>query len=349
MKLLLLLYKILKQLFTILCFLLPAIIFAQDTNHFQKQSDSAKKKIVTHKDSLQKDSLQKVAVKTKASYLDSVLQDSTFKDSTSLQTAKKTVSSSLADTAKRDSLKTVFQPAPQKKILRKNVAVQLMAGLQRNVGDRDIVFYILIFLFFFLGLIRLSFPKYVNSIFSLSFQATFRQTQTREQMSQNFFPAFMLNVLFVLCGGLFITLFAEFNNWSKLFFWELFIYSTVILLIIYLAKYIVISFTGWVFNAKDAAGEYRFVVFLINKLLAILLLPLLCLIAYSNDKIKSVSITIVICLAVFSLAIRYLVSLARIRKNLSISAFHFFIYLCAVEIMPLLVIYKLLFLQTSIR
>jgi hypothetical protein len=41
--------------------------------------------------------------------------------------------------------------------------------------------------------------------------------------------------------------------------------------------------------------------------------------------------------------------LSRIRKNLSITAFHFFIYLCAVEIIPLLVIYKLLFLQAGNR
>src|SRR5205085_7309701 len=119
-------------------------------------------------------------------------------------------------------------------------------------------------------------------------------------------PAFMLNVLFVFCGGLFITLFAQFNQYTDLPFWQLFIYSTAILLIIYIVKYLVISFTGWVFNAKEAAAEYRFVVFLINKLLGIFIIPLLFLIAYAGDQIKYVAVTIVICLAVFSLVIRYL-------------------------------------------
>jgi hypothetical protein len=224
-----------------------------------------------------------------------------------------------------------------------------MPGMVRKATGSDIVFYILIFLLFFLGLVKASFPKYVNSIFTLSFQATFRQTQTKEQMEQNFFPAFMLNVLFILCGGLFITLYAELNEWSQLSFWELFVYATAILLIIYFVKYIVISFTGWVFNAKDAAAEYRFVVFLINKVLAILMIPLLFLIAYADSPLKNISVTIVICLSIFALFVRYLVSLARIRKNLSVTAFHFFIYLCAVEIVPLLVIYKILFLQTSNR
>jgi len=242
-------------------------------------------------------------------------------------------------------------PAPQAAIkkdsISKKAPVQLKPGAKRNVPDRDIVFFVLVFILFFLGLIRTAFPKYFNSIFSLSFQATFRQTQTRDQMAQNVMPAFMLNILFILSGGLFITLFAEFNQWTTTEFWQLFVYSTSILAIIYLIKYFVILFTGWVFHATDSAAEYRFIVFLINKLIGILLIPSLFLMTYADDNIKKISITIGICIAVFMIVLRYLVSVARIRKNLRITAFHFFIYLCAVEIMPLLVIYKILFLRTG--
>ena len=298
----------------------------------QKQRDSlALIKRIALRDSLAIDTLGRNVTR-----INSELADSTGNDS-SLVTRNTIVTHH--DSLKTDSAKI----NTQKKVVQKKNAVVLMQGMQRNVPDRDIVFYILIFLLFFLGLVKTSFPKYVNHIFSLSFQATFRQTQTRDQMAQNFFPAFMLNLLFVLCGGLFITQFAQYKNWSTLPFWQLFVYSTIILLVIYIIKYAVISFTGWVFNAKDAAAEYRFVVFLINKLLAILLIPLLFFIAYSGSYVQNIFTTIVICLAVFSLAVRYLVSLARIRKNLSVTAFHFFVYLCAVEIMPLLVIYKLLF------
>jgi len=73
----------------------------------------------------------------------------------------------------------------------------------------------------------------------------------------------------------------------------------------------------------------------------------LFLIAYAGDEIKSIAITVALCLAVFMIVLRYLISLARIRKNLHVPAFHFFIYLCAIEIMPMLVIYKLLFLRSG--
>jgi len=321
---------------------LHTAVFSQDTQHLQKTNDStlSKQKIDVQTDTITSDtSLQTNNVLPTQQPISS--SDSLAKDSAS-------ITNTVIDSAKNDSLKSSAVTTQNKSAHKKNV-IQLMQGTKRNVADRDILFYILVFLVLFLGLIKASFPKYVNSIFSLSFQATFRQTQTREQMSYNVYPALMLNLLFVLCGGLFITLFAEFNNWSQFAFWQLFIYATGILLIVYVVKFAVISFTGWVFNAKEAAAEYRFVVFLINKLLGILIIPLLFLIAYSNSALQNISVTIVICLAIFSLAIRYLVSLARIRKNLSITAFHFFIYLCAVEIIPLLVIYKLLFLQAGNR
>ena len=349
---------ILKYLLTILFFsVLYASAFSQDTQKMQKHADSAIiKKQVFHKDTTRKDTAYKKSIIIKPVKKDSLRRDTLRRDSLQRDSLGNLVvpvigdsSFSATDSTKADSLKKDSVIKAAKKIVPKKPVVQLMQGVERNAPDMDILFYILVFLVFFLGLVKTAFPKYVNSIFTLSFQATFRQKQTREQMSQNFFPAFMLNILFVLCGGLFITQFATFNHWSKLPFWQLFIYSTAILLIIYVIKYLVIIFTGWIFNAKDAATEYRFVVFLINKVLGIVVIPLLFLIAYSSAGVQNVSVTIVLCLAVFSLAVRYIVSLARIRKNLSVTAFHFFIYLCAVEIMPLLVIYKVLFLQASNR
>jgi len=313
--------------------------------------------VTTSKDSaakvLRKDSAQKIVAKD--SVKKNLIIDST-KNVVVVDTSKKIIANDSLQEVAGDSIAAVAISIRNDSIakangkIKKQAVVQKgMPGVVRNSGNTDLVFYVLIFIIFFLALVKSSFPKYFNSIFSLSFQATFRQTQTREQMSQNFFPAFMLNVLFILSVGLFITLFAQFYKWTNIPFWQLFIYSTTILGIVYMVKYFVIFFTGWVFNAPDAAAEYRFIVFLINKLTGILFIPLLFVIAYTNDDVKKIAITIALCIAGLLIALRYLVSLARIRKNLNLAAFHFFIYLCAVEIMPLLVIYKLLFLKTAIH
>ena len=300
------------------------------------------------------DSLKPAAIKDSGNY-DTILKKSAalikrLQSDTLIDQNNDTVKKALADSnhqlviiTKNDSVsKAVVRQQPKKIIKQPGIV-----GSERIDQGTDLIFYVLIFIIFFLALVKNSFPKYFSSIFSLSFQATFRQTQTRDQMAQNFFPAFMLNVLFILSGGLFITLVAQFYKWTVIPFWQLFVYSTVILGIIYSVKYFVILFTGWVFKAADSAAEYRFIVFLINKLIGVLFIPILFLIAYSNSEVKKIVITVALCIAVLLLALRYLVSLARIRRNLNLTAFHFFLYLCAVEIMPLLVIYKLLFIKTG--
>lgn len=324
---------------------LPVTVLKDSTAKMFKKDSVAKV--------LRKDSLEKAVVK------DSVKKNSTIDSSKNvaiIDTSKKIIANDSLQKVAGDSIAAVAINIRNDSIAKANAKIKKqtvvqkgMPGSFRSPVNTDLVFYVLIFILFFLALVKNSFPKYFNNIFSLSFQATFRQTQTREQMSQNFFPACMLNVLFILSVGLFITLFARFYTWTNIPFWQLFIYSTTILGIVYMVKYFVILFTGWVFNAPDAAAEYRFIVFLINKLMGILFIPLLFIIAYTNDDVKKIAITIALCIAGLLIALRYLVSLARIRKNLNLAAFHFFIYLCAVEIMPLLVIYKLLFLKTAIH
>ncbi len=328
--------RILSTLIIIFSFFVSAS--AQDSSVSNTtRKDSLKQ---THSDSVKYDSiLKKSEALIKRLQIDSVVAPQT-------DTANKTVA--FTDSI-HPAIIAVKKDSAVKSITKKVTLIRQpkMIGYARSSQDSDLIFYVLIFIIFFLAMIKNSFPKYFSSIFSLSFQATFRQTQTRDQMSQNFFPAFMLNVLFILSGGLFITLVAVFYKWTAIPFWQLFIYSTTILGIIYSVKYFVILFTGWVFNASDSAAEYGFIVFLINKLIGVLFIPILFVIAYSTDEIKKIVITVALCIAVLLLALRYLVSLARIRRNLNLTALHFFIYLCAVEIMPLLIIYKLLFIKTG--
>ncbi|MEP7320228.1 MAG: DUF4271 domain-containing protein, partial [Panacibacter sp.] len=227
--------------------------------------------------------------------------------------------------------------------------LQTMAGKPRVYKSNDHLFYILAGLVLLLALLRINFPKYFENIFSLSFQVKFRQTQTRDLLLQNSLPAFLFNVYFIFSAALFITLLAQYFNWVTLDFWWLFLYITLILAGIYLTKYLFINFSGWIFKAEQPAASYNFIVFLINKVLGIILIPFTVLFAFADDEIKKIVLTVTACIVFSLLAFRYVVSLLTVKRNLNISAFHFFLYLCAVEIMPMLVIYKVLFLETTAK
>ncbi len=62
---------------------------------------------------------------------------------------------------------------------------------------------------------------------------------------------------------------------------------------IYLVKFVVLKFIGWVFSISRATDIYIFIVFLVNKMLGIFLLPFLILITFSGPELaREIFITI---------------------------------------------------------
>lgn len=217
--------------------------------------------------------------------------------------------------------------------------------------QKDFLFYLLVGVILLLAIIRQLFPKYFQNLFRIFFQASFRQKQTREQLMQETLPSLMMNILFILVCGLFIALLAgnysSNYKWLHTSFWMLAMYSTTILALVYMFKYLVIRFTGWAFQVKEQASTYGFIVFLVNKVIGLAMLPLLLLLAFSSGPVQEITVTVAACLVVLLLLFRYIVSLTIIRGTVSIHPIHFFIYLCAVEIVPMLIIYKVLFNYTG--
>ncbi|MEN9686826.1 MAG: hypothetical protein RLZZ28_2612 [Bacteroidota bacterium] len=209
-------------------------------------------------------------------------------------------------------------------------------------NSKDELFYLLVAIVFVLAFIRAIFPKYFRNLFLLFFQTSIRQKQTRDQLLQDNLASLLINLLFVISMGLYFTLLIKYHNWSEAPFWWLALGSVSILTGIYLLKYLFLLFTGWVFNTAEAASSYIFVVFLVNKILGILIIPVLLIIAFSTPEIVTIAVTISFGLILLFFAYRYWISFAAIRNKLNVNALHFLLYLCAVELLPLVLIYKVL-------
>ncbi len=230
----------------------------------------------------------------------------------------------------------------------KNKKAILFAGDERTVESKDILFYTLAALVLFLAVIKISFPKYFMNIFRSFFQAAFRQKQSRDVLLQNNLPSLLTNILFFLAGGLFIALVAAKHSWTNISFWWLCFYCTLLLACIYGGKFLFIRFSGWVFRADEAASNYIFIVFLVNKIIGIVVIPLLLLLAFADAAAVNVIVTVCGSVCILLLLYRYVMILSFLRNKLKINPFHFFIYLCTVEVLPMLIIYKLLFNKINI-
>ncbi len=223
-------------------------------------------------------------------------------------------------------------------------------NIKRNNTGKDGLFYLLTAVVFYFAMVRLLFSKYMNNLFAVFFRVSLKQKQIREQLIQSPLPALLLNIFFIITGGIYITFLLQYYNFHRTDnFWYLILNSTIALGLVYLVKYITLKLTGWIFNIAEATDTYAFVVFLVNKLLGILLIPFLILMAFSAELLISVLVTLSFTVVAIFFAYRYIISYAPVRKEIKVSQFHFLLYLCAFEIIPLLLIYKVLltFLEKS--
>jgi uncharacterized protein DUF4271 len=209
--------------------------------------------------------------------------------------------------------------------------------------SRTTLFYVMVGLLLVFALIRLWFSKYLANLLTLFFRVSMRQPQIREQVLQSPLPSLLLNGLFVVSAGLFASfLLRTYGFGNRTDFWILFLNCAGLLVIIYLVKFLLLKLAGWIFAIQPATDTYLFIVFLTNKMLGLFLLPFVVMLSFSGALAKEILITIGLVMILIFFIYRFIVSFEPVRKEIKVSAFHFFLYLCAFEILPLFLIYKVL-------
>ena len=216
-------------------------------------------------------------------------------------------------------------------------------GVTRLVESKDILFYVLLVLLLLFAFLRNAFAKYFSDLFRLFFRTTLKQRQIREQLMQTPLPSLLLNGFFVLTGGLYaVFLLSHFKLIEQADFWLFFLYCGLTLSVIYFVKFIGLKITGWLFNMTEAANSYVFIVFIINKVVGVFLLPILVLLAFLEGTAFTVAMVISWCGVGGLFLYRFILAYSAIHNQVKFNPFHFFLYFCAFEVAPLLLIYKLL-------
>ena len=209
-----------------------------------------------------------------------------------------------------------------------------------SLPDKDFLFYLIVLLILLYGFVNNLYPQYFPKLFSQFSQSSLRMMQNREQLLQNSFASLIMNICFILSFALLSTLLIFNRHLLPISFWEGYAYVSLFFTCLYLGKYICLELAGYIFNTRELVSTYVFIVFLINKVLGILLLPFILLLAFAKPLFHNAAIGGAAGLTVLLILYRYLFSLTSVRNKLHISSFHFFLYLCAFEILPLLILYK---------
>jgi len=339
--------------------LLSGILLISVLSFAQSQGDS----VHTPKDTHLTNTVKTVRQDTARRVVTTVrrAQDSLRRSGT-VDSTRNRVAPAVADTARKDTLSiakdTVVVKASQDQLDRLRRFQESLRGhpwfnfygkalvmpeLEIKREDKDTLFYFLAGLLLYYALVKVFFRKYVDNIMTLFFRVTMRQQQIRDQMLQTPLASLFLNILYLLSGGMYILFLTRHygvkvtdNNWLML------AYGAGLLLAVYFGKFILLKLAGWIFNISAATDTYIFIVFLVNKIIGILLLPVLVMMAFPYPPLFPVVLTLSYIMLGLFFGYRFIISYKPIRNEIKVTRFQFFLYLCAFEIAPLLLIYKVL-------
>jgi hypothetical protein len=211
----------------------------------------------------------------------------------------------------------------------------------RDFNGKEFLFYTLCVIVLILGLFRTFYSQYFNNLFRVFFNTSLRQTQLTDQLMQAKLPSFILNIFFVLAAGIYVwLLFMHFHPPRLISKRLLLPFCIVGVAILYFLKFCILKFMGWISDIRPVTDNYIFVIFLINKITGILLVPFIIVLAFSMPQwINTVATVSLLVLGLFFLS-RYVKSYGVIEKKMPLNPFHFIIYIVGAEILPLAVIYK---------
>jgi hypothetical protein len=225
--------------------------------------------------------------------------------------------------------------------------VSLSVKFRKEKGQ-DSTFYLIAGIVLLLALFKFFNDRYFTNMFRVFFNTSLRQSQLTDQLLQAKLPSLFFNLFFFISGGVYVymlllhyRLINEDNKWIMIFS------SMGILGFIYLIKYCTLKFTGWVSGLEEVTNTYVFIIFLINKIIGIFLVPFIVILAFSDSVIVKIAALISLMSIGILLLLRFFRSYGLLQNQLKISRFHFMLYLTGIELLPLLLIYKGLMVYLS--
>ncbi len=215
----------------------------------------------------------------------------------------------------------------------------------RPFPDKTTDFYLVLTLCLLLGLIRFIDPRYFRNVWQAFLNPAQGTRQLREKLEGAPLSNLLMNLFFTMVGGAY--LYYAFVSGTPQRPAGISPSLMVTLLIagvmaIYLAKYAMIRFSGWAFRLEEVTTHYIFNVFLINKILAVFLLPFVIILAFAGPTLLQPAVITSLVVVVALFVNRYVRSWRVFGSLFQFSKFHFFTYLCASELLPMAILMKLL-------
>jgi|GEM_PF-2287008 len=207
----------------------------------------------------------------------------------------------------------------------------------------DWYFLAIIFVLVVMIWIRIWYNKFLLILFENSISYFLASKSFKEQNIVQKRFGFTLDILYLINGSLFLLLLIRYFKWDLPVTgdFKIFCASFGLLLSLLILRIMFMRITGYIFNRISLFSECLYHYYIYNKVLSVLLIPFLISIPYTNGILHE----IVIITAISIVGIVYLMRAIRLIiytiKNV-VLLFYLILYLCTLEIIPLLVVFKII-------
>lgn len=207
-----------------------------------------------------------------------------------------------------------------------------------------------VYIFLIIVLLYVIIKNVYNKTLSIVFQAYWNDRAINQfTRDDNFFKlrnTMLYFLLFAMVYGMLIKYFL--NNFGveiKSNELEEYLFITGFTMLFYISKFILMKLAGYVFSIQKLMSGYLSIISISNFIYSIIIIPLLVLYHYMPNYFENWVFYLILILFCFNTVYKYLRTGSFILNNFQFPKFYLFLYLCSLEIMPLLIIYKVFLAQ----
>lgn len=207
----------------------------------------------------------------------------------------------------------------------------------------DWYFLVLIVILAGIAWARIAFGRFLNLIWISAYSYQFASKTLSEQSVLQKRFGLAMDLLYLINGSLFLFLLnLHFNPGifpeSGI---EVVLISFLLLFSLLLFRVFVMRFTAFLFQRNELFKGFLYHFFIYNKVIGMVITPFLIAIPYSEGPLKEILIYTGVSLIVINQLIRLFRAAVYVFKNV-VLFFYLILYLCTLEILPILVVIKVL-------
>ena len=191
------------------------------------------------------------------------------------------------------------------------------------------------------GLVRVMSNRYFESLFKAIINYRLLRELYEEEDAGLTISAFALNSNFLLTTSLFVYLIVQYTGLAAVAKGIVtYAIILVITLCLYLVRYVSLKMLYFLFPHLEEINFYNFHFFLVHKAIGIAIIPFLLLLAFAGNIAAEVGIYGIAGIASLLLLLHLGRGVFMSKKYWQNDVFHFFLYICSLELAPSIVIIK---------